>query len=292
MGVRCVTRNAGTQEGEGCNDGKDASTDDLTTDVFTASPACGGDQQSSENIASKRYNFIQACCEGNNLIQSIAEGGDKTKQKITIHNVTATDDFTLDATVTTVTNLLNGPTDALFFSAPCTGGSPWQRLNISKSPSLIGKMRRHWALFRKLWKSFEVTAAHAASVGAQIYIEWPRNCAYWKHPKVLRFMQAHGFVHADFDGCMYGLVATHGKHVGVRMLKPWRIACLNSRLPQFLNLRCSRDHPHTWCEGQNTITTQQYTPTIAKLILQCVLESGSGTRVAGDACASVIDVST
>jgi hypothetical protein len=151
-------------------------------------------------------------------------------------------------------------------------------------------MRRHWALFRRLWKSFEIAAAHAAALGAQVYVEWPRGCAYWKHPRVSKFLEPHRFEFSDFDGCMYGLTAAHGVRTGHPIKKPWRIASVNSTLPSRLNLRCT-GHQHAICEGRDTIKTQQYTEEIANIIIQSVRESS--TRVAeGITCvATIIDVS-
>ena len=89
-------------------------------------------------------------------------------------------------------------------------------------------------------------------------------------PKVRNFLTQLEFKDAIFDGCMYGLTASHGPNIGIRMKKPWRIACLNSCLPNSLNKLCSGDHPHTWCQGQDTVLTQQYTPEIAKIIVESV----------------------
>ena len=86
------------------------------------------------------YNFVQACCESDSTLQTTA--GPQVK----VINITENDDFTLASTLVTVLGLLNGPRDVLFFSAPCTGGSPWQRLNLARNPNLVGRMRRHWAL--------------------------------------------------------------------------------------------------------------------------------------------------
>ena len=47
---------------------------------------------------------------------------------------------------------------------------------------------------------------------------------------VARFLDRYGFRFADFDGCMYGLVATHGKDAGLPIKKPWRVAFVNSSL--------------------------------------------------------------
>jgi hypothetical protein len=71
-------------------------------------------------------------------------------RQVKVINITATDDFTLSTTLDTVVDHIRGPLDVLFVSAPCTGRSPWQRVNIAKHPNLLGRMRRHWALFRRL----------------------------------------------------------------------------------------------------------------------------------------------
>ena len=83
----------------------------------------------------------------------------------------------------------------------------------------------------------------------------------------MRFLSKHGFVNADFDGCMYGLVAVGGSHDGYPINKPWRVACSpNSSLPKFLNLKCDRSHIHTHCAGSYTNKTQGYTPKIVSLV--------------------------
>jgi hypothetical protein len=209
-------------------------------------------------------NFIQACCESDNLL---AQGA---SNKINVVNVTEDDDFTKQSTIDDVISMIKGPADVLFFSAPCTGGSPWQRLNIAKHPHLVGRMRRHWALFRRLWRSLEVVGEHAIAVGAQIHIEWPKHCAYWKVPKVEQFLTRHGFRFAEFDSCQYGLRAQHGPRAGLPIRKSWRIACINFCLPDVLNKKCDGHHVHATCEGKDTLRTQSYTPEIANIIHECV----------------------
>ncbi len=77
------------------------------------------------------------------------------------------------------------------------------------------------------------------------------------------FLAKHQFKFADFDGCMYGLVAEGGRDHGMPIMKPWRVACSpNSSLPRFLNLKCDRSHVHTHCAGSYTLGTQGYTPKI------------------------------
>ena len=89
---------------------------------------------------------------------------------------------------------------------------------------------------------------------------------------VVKFLSAHGFVFTDFDGCMYGLVASTGRDAGMPIQKPWRVACSpNSCLPYLLNRRCDGSHDHTPCQGQNTLLTQGYTPEIVQIVHQSIV---------------------
>ena len=104
-------------------------------------------------------------------------------------------------------------------------------------------------------------------------MEWPRRCAYWKNDRVVKFLNKHGFVFADFDGCMYGPVTTKGRDAGMPIQKPWRVACSkDSCLPDLLNKRCDGSHDHTPCAGPNTLLTQGYIPEIVNIVHQSITQ--------------------
>lgn len=161
---------------------------------------------------------------------------------------------------------LFGPICGIWFSSPCTGGSQWQVLNKAKGKDTAAKISAHWNLFHKLWQSFEVVADHAIRVGASVFIEWPRGCAYWREPCVVNFLRKHDFKRTHFDGCMYGMVAVHGPESGTPIRKPWAVESLNSCLPEYLNKVCDGKHKHTPCAGRNTRITEGYTPEIVSLV--------------------------
>eukprot|EP00975_Prorocentrum_lima_P047740 9981925-Prorocentrum_lima.AAC.1 len=101
---------------------------------------------------------------------------------------------------------IKGAGDVLFYSSPCTGGSSWQRINTEHARrvqcmSFAQKLVDHYDLHWKLWVGFERVARHCHAVGATVFLEWPRHCAYWREPRVVSFMQELGFTYADFDGC-------------------------------------------------------------------------------------------
>ena len=198
-------------------------------------------------------------------------------------DVTREDDFTSQDGLNKVISNIKGPDDVFFYCSPCTGGTALTRMNIHRANvngwwqtlvNLIG----HWDLHWRLWDHFELAARHCASVGAAALLEWPRFCEYWKEERVMNLLTELGFQFADFDGCMYGLVARHGSGTSLPIRKPWRIACLNIDLPRYLNLRCDGRHRHAPCASGNALFTQGYTPAIADLIRKCVAERARAKR--------------
>ena len=143
----------------------------------------------------------------------------------------------------------------------------WVHLNWAVGESTRRKIRMHWALFHKIWRSFVIVAEHALEVGARVFVEWPRGCSYWREPCVAEFLIKPGFKFADFDECMYGLIAQGGRGDGMPIKKPWRVACSpNSSLPQYLYKKCDGSHQHVHCAGSYTLKTQGYTPEVVKQV--------------------------
>ena len=223
--------------------------------------------------------LVEACCDDDSLLSRKTRWS-KYREVVPITEKT---DFTSKKGIQVGINNITSKYDALWLSCPCTGGSMWVCINWARGERVRQKIREHWALFHRIWASFVVVAEHALKVGARVFIEWPRGCSYWREPCVMEFLAKHNFVFADFDGCMYGLVAKGGNSnkVGMPINKPWRVACSpNSSLPRFLNKKCDRSHQHTHCAGSFTKGTQSYTPEIVKQIhrslnFDCVKEGGT-----------------
>ena len=100
--------------------------------------------------------------------------------------------------------------------------------------------------------------------------EWPRDCMYWDDKDLDICFTKYGFSLTTFDGCMYGLRAAFGKNKGMHIKKPWKIATINTCLPQLLNKTCDGSHSHTPCEGKNTMYTQGYTREIVAIIHKAI----------------------
>ena len=70
---------------------------------------------------------------------------------------------------------------------------------------------------------------------------------------------------------MDGLTTRFAK-VEMPIRKPWRVACLNTCLPEMLNLTCDGSHSHVHCEGRETLYSQGYTSAICNVIHLAIAE--------------------
>ena len=142
-------------------------------------------------------------------------------------------------------------------------------MNEVRHPGLLPKLQEDRALFLRLFKAFKTVVRHALDVSAQVFMELPRSCGYWKYPSVETFLRRHGFVPCLFDGCMYGLTTLDG---GQLMKKPWKVMCCNSELYTGLYDRCDGQHEHAQgYSGKDLTATQGYTPQIANIVHQCIV---------------------
>ena len=87
---------------------------------------------------------------------------------------------------------------------PCTGGSPWQFINVRK-PGGAARLRKTLKQFKLIWKAFERCARKLVAKGGKVAKEWPKGCVYWKWPNIVAFFKELGFEFIDFDGCMLKL---------------------------------------------------------------------------------------
>ena len=147
----------------------------------------------------------------------------------------------------------------LWVSIPCTGGSPWQRLNRSSGKCDPQKLDKHIQLYHALMRSVCIVAAAGRPHGISVAVEWPRQCEYWKSNAYQHFASTLSLDSVFLDGCMFGLVAVGGKHDGMPIKKPWRIDTNVSSMRQYLAHVCDGSHVHTPCAGSQTKRTEGYT---------------------------------
>ena len=215
--------------------------------------------------------ILEWCCGPNSHIGSHP----CTKKGCLVTRVTEKEDGTTEHGTNIALKQVSEPRCLLFSSMPCTGGSPWTRINI-KRPGGYAIHRRHIRLFNKLWHNFEIIARQAHAAGNPVAIEWPRGCSYWRLPKVQALCKELGLKFADFDGCRFGIRSISS---GLPILKPWRIATNNYELYQgFKGMKCSGCSKHAPCAGKDTKLTENYSKSMVDLIHACWKKSAHSSK--------------
>ena len=214
--------------------------------------------------------ILEWCCGPNSKIGSHP----CTRRGCDVLRITEKEDATKPKTVEKAKAFVVQPRCLLFSSMPCTGGSPWQRINVKK-PGGYANLRRHRKLFNALWTNFESIARQAHAARNYIAIEWPRGCSYWLMPKVKNLCTELGLKFVDFHGCMFGLKSVYN---GKLIMKPWRIATNSPELLKgFQGHLCCGHDEHAPCAGKDTKLTENYTDSMVDLIHKCWKKQASTT---------------
>ena len=161
----------------------------------------------------------------------------------------------------------------IWTALPCTGGSPWQNIN-RHMPGGMERLRAHWKLFDALLEKIEHFVGWLSKQNRnwRITMEWPRNCAYWRRPKVLKFCLKFGLADVTFDGCRFGVAARSG----LLLKKPWRL-CSNDHfvLTNFQDKHCTGDHEHGECRGVDCKLSENYSWRMVRLVHRSFRQSAS-----------------
>ena len=163
---------------------------------------------------------------------------------------------------------IRGPSDCVFFAGPCTGGSPWNRLNKNVSEATAHNIRMKAFLYWELWEEFTLCLQRVHVLHAMALLELPRGCDYWNDERMKFLISGTQSTVHDFDGCMYGLTSKF-KDVGTAIKKPWRIVSWGVEFFD-LHAKCDGSHTHGQCAGRETRATQLYTEKIVRCILRGV----------------------
>ena len=67
----------------------------------------------------------------------------------------------------------------LWVSLPCTGGSNWQAVNLTKGPATVEKVLKSRAEFDRAWDKSEQLMRENHKQGGRVALEWPKSCSYW-----------------------------------------------------------------------------------------------------------------
>eukprot|EP00435_Cladocopium_sp_Y103_P038752 s1874_g10.t1 len=212
--------------------------------------------------------FLLMCAEERNwftFLQGTMEG-------ILFHivSIPADDDLLSSYGRAIVKTCMRSKSDSSFFAGPCTGGSPWNRLNRWYSDITAHLIEAQRKIFWDLWEEFVEELCDSINRGSPALMELPRGCEYWKDERVVSAIEGTDNTVHDFDGCMYGLKSKHDtKHNPIK--KPWRIVSWGVSFPK-LKRKCNRKHEHSECAGRDTKLTQTYTQWIAKIIMRGINE--------------------
>jgi len=104
--------------------------------------------------------IVEFCCGDDSLIGR----PNPSSKGCEVVRLTERDDVTTERGLQKALEAVSHPNVLLWASMPCTGGSPWQRLNV-KRPGVAEKLEKHWATARLIWGAFEKTARRAVKMG-------------------------------------------------------------------------------------------------------------------------------
>ena len=161
---------------------------------------------------------------------------------------------------------IRSASDCVFFAGPCTGGSPWNRLNKSVSEVTAHNIRMKAQLYWELWEEFSLCLQRVHEMCAMALLELPRGCDYWNDERMKFMVNGTNSAVHEFDGCMYGLKSQF-KDAGTAIKKPWRIVSWGVSFSD-LHEKCDGSHSHGPCAGRETRATQLYTDKIVRCIIR------------------------
>eukprot|EP00971_Amphidinium_carterae_P195653 3882747-Amphidinium_carterae.4 len=163
------------------------------------------DCQVTMPIAEVTRNIIEFCCDDDSSLGKACPKGCKVMR---ITKGMDASHATKSTTVEKAMSAIEGENTMVWGSIPCTGGTPWRRINDAKhgdDPEYKKKMRDHERRFDKLWYNFVQVAEHCASAGGMVAMEWPTSCSYWQKARVKRFLKRNNMKKVDFHGCSVGV---------------------------------------------------------------------------------------
>ena len=196
--------------------------------------------------------MVEFCCSPESTLGQAREAS----KHCHVVRVTEADDATKSKTIQALVSKIHTLCDEgggtskpllLFASLPCTGGCPWQRINVEKVQS-------HQELFIRLFKSFQSLCRMIKSRNPCIAFELPKNCEYWSWDIVKKFISKYKLVPTLRDGCMLGVRDRND----LPIKKSWQISCTFPLLRLQAQV-CDRSHSHGESRGPDLKYAEEYT---------------------------------
>ena len=208
--------------------------------------------------------FVLLCSEERNWF-TFLQNKMKDEMKFHVVPITEDDDMLSPYGISKARRCLRTKLDSVFFAGPCTGGSPWNRINRWVSEATTQLIEAKKQIFWAMWEVFASVLSELINMGSPALLELPRGCDYWKDRGMTDLVEGTVSHEHKFDGCMYGLKSQF-QETPKPIKKPWKIVTWGVSFPK-LHRRCDRCHDHVECAGRETRITQVYTKWIAKIIM-------------------------
>ena len=208
--------------------------------------------------------FVLLCSEERNWF-TFLQNKMKDEMKFHVVPITEDDDMLSPYGISKARRCLRTKLDSVFFAGPCTGGSPWNRINRWVSEATTQLIEAKKQIFWAMWEVFASVLSELINMGSPALLELPRGCDYWKDRRMTDLVEGTVSHEHKFDGCMYGLKSQF-QETPKPIKKPWKIVTWGVSFPK-LHRRCDRRHDHVECAGRETRITQAYTKWIAKIIM-------------------------
>ena len=213
--------------------------------------------------------FVLLCSEERNWF-TFLQNKMKDEMKFHVVPITEDDDMLSPYGISKARRCLRTKLDSVFFAGPCTGGSPWNRINRWVSEATTQLIEAKKQIFWAMWEVFASMLSELINMGSPALLELPRGCDYWKDRRMTDLVEGTVSHEHKFDGCMYGLKSQF-QETPKPIKKPWKIVTWGVSFPK-LRRRCDRRHDHAECAGRETRITQVYTKWIAKIIMNGINE--------------------
>ena len=148
--------------------------------------------------------FVLLCSEERNWF-TFLQNKMKDEMKFHVVPITEDDDMLSPYGISKARRCLRTKLDSVFFAGPCTGGSPWNRINRWVSETTTQLIEAKKQIFWAMWEVFASVLSELINMGSPALLELPRGCDYWKDRRMTDLVEGTVSHEHKFDGCMYGL---------------------------------------------------------------------------------------
>ena len=119
--------------------------------------------------------FVLLCSEERNWF-TFLQNKMQDEMKFHVVPITEDDDILSPYGISKARRCLRTKLDSVFFAGPCTGGSPWNRINRWVSEATTQLIEAKKQLFWAMWEVFTSLLCELINLGSPALLELPRGC--------------------------------------------------------------------------------------------------------------------